>query len=186
MFAKIERLANCTLMLADDFVHLAKAESKIYHYAEVDFLDIVADALDEIWAQASKKSIKIELQAQVECCWVKVNRSLIVRVLSNLLSNAIKYGPADSIVTCKVYKSVSTTPLTLICEISDQGDGIAVEDSRSLFTPFYQATQPSPKGAGLGLSFVKTVIDQHGGTINFSSAARGGAVFTMSLPRLES
>lgn len=185
LFSKIERSAHSTLMLADDFVHLAKAESKIYHYAEVDFLDVVADACDDMWALANKKSMKIEVLAKDDDYWIKINRSLMVRAVSNLLSNAIKYGPENSIVTCRIYKSHGQDPASLVCEISDQGKGIPEQDSSAVFVPFYRAEQPSLQGAGLGLSFVKAVIDQHGGTISYSNEADGGAVFTMSLPSLK-
>ncbi|MDO9419725.1 MAG: hybrid sensor histidine kinase/response regulator [Herminiimonas sp.] len=185
LFAKIERSAHSTLMLADDFVHLAKAESKIYHFNEADFLDIIADANDDMWALANKKSMTITLRTEEEACWVNVNRRLMVRAVSNLLSNAIKYGPPNSIVSCAVSIDRSKKPALVVYEIRDQGNGIAAADQASLFTPFYRADQPLQQGAGLGLSFVKAVLDQHGGSIVFSNAENGGAIFTMSLPCID-
>lgn len=184
LFAKIERSAHSTLMLADDFVHLAKAESKIYHFNEENFFDILADATDDMWALASKKSIRIETHAEKEDYPVNVNRSLMVRAVSNLLSNAIKYGPASSIVSCRLTMDRIQSPARVVCEIADQGDGIAQKDQASLFTPFYRADQPLQQGAGLGLSFVKAVVDQHGGAIDFANSAGGGAIFRLSLPAL--
>lgn len=182
LFSKIERSAHSTLMLADDFVHLAKAESKIYHFSEADFLDIIADANDDMWALANRKSMTITTHTQEEACWVNVNRSLMVRAVSNLLSNAIKYGPPNSIIRCTLTIDRSKDPALVVYEITDQGNGIAEADIASLFTPFYRADQPLQQGAGLGLSFVKAVIEQHGGRIVSSNVENGGAVFTVFLP----
>ncbi|HEY6772474.1 MAG TPA: hybrid sensor histidine kinase/response regulator [Oxalicibacterium sp.] len=185
LFAKIERSAHSTLMLADDFVHLAKAESKIYHCSEADFLDILADTTDDMWALANRKSIRIETHATEEDYPVNVNRSLMVRAVSNLLSNAIKYGPSGSTVSCRLTTERNPSSMRVVCEIADQGNGIAEKDQASLFTPFYRADQPIQQGAGLGLSFVKAVVDQHGGTIDFINSAGGGAIFRLSLPGLD-
>ncbi len=185
LFAKIERSAHSTLMLADDFLHLAKAESKIYHFNEQNFLDILADATDDMWALANKKSIVITTDAAEEEYPVNVNRSLMVRAVSNLLSNAIKYGPSESTVSCRLLVEQGSSPARIVCEIADQGSGIAAKDHASLFTPFYRADEPLQQGAGLGLSFVKAVVDQHDGTIDFTNGKDGGAIFRLSLPVLE-
>lgn len=184
LFAKIERSAHSTLMLADDFVHLAKAESKIYHFSEADFLDILADATDDMWALANRKSIRLETYADDESYRVNVNRSLMVRAVSNLISNAIKYGPPASTVSCRLTMDRRQPETRIVCQIADQGSGIAEKDQASLFMPFYRADQPLQQGAGLGLSFVKAVVDQHGGTIDFMNGTGGGAFFFLSLPAL--
>lgn len=185
LFAKIERSAHSTLMLADDFVHLAKAESKIYHFSETNFLDILADANDDMWALANKKSMTMEVEADDDAYWVNVNRALMVRAISNLLSNAIKYGPPESLVSSRLYMELDKKQMRMVCEIADQGGGIAESDLASLFMPFYRVDESLPQGAGLGLSFVRAVVDQHGGTIDFSNRVGGGAVFKISLPALK-
>jgi CHASE2 domain-containing sensor protein/signal transduction histidine kinase len=201
LFARIEKSVRSTLSLADDFVQLAKAESKDYQLEETDFVSLLADATDEMWALASARGVRLmtavaqsqdaesDVESDVDQYWVRVDRTLMTRVLCNLLSNAIKYGPADAEVHCELQivwqpGAVGQVRTAVQCTISDQGGGIAEDDSALLFTPFYRAGRSGQGGAGLGLAFVKTVMEQHGGTVAFINRPRPGqgAMFVLTLP----
>ncbi|HNK30494.1 MAG TPA: HAMP domain-containing sensor histidine kinase, partial [Ferruginibacter sp.] len=70
--------------------------------------------------------------------------------------------------------------------IKDNGIGIAPEHQRKIFDRFYRITRGelhTSKGFGLGLNFVKKVIDTHGGTIELESEPGKGSCFTISIPR---
>lgn len=196
LFARIEKSVRSTLSLAEDFVQLAKAEAKDYQWEETDFISMLADATDEMWALANAKGVRlvttvegngdaaVESESEADAAeryWVRADRTLMIRVLCNLLSNAVKYGPADAEVVC----DVRIVGATLQCAISDQGAGIAEADSAMLFTPFYRAGRSGQGGAGLGLAFVKTVMEQHGGSVAFINRPRPGqgATFVLTLPR---
>jgi len=106
---------------------------------------------------------------------------LLVRAIANLVSNAIKFSPPQTTVTVRLYR----VPQGLAIDVADQGRGIAEEDQGRLFQPFARlrdTEQDAPAGSGLGLVFVKTVVERHGGEIKLTSAAGAGATFTIFLP----
>jgi signal transduction histidine kinase len=70
--------------------------------------------------------------------------------------------------------------------ISDSGIGIAAEEQTDLFSRFYRtkaATKGAIQGTGLGLAIAKSIVEAHGGTISFESAAGVGTTFFVALPR---
>lgn len=179
---RIEKSVETTLNLADNFVHLAKAESQAYQLQDADFPSILADAADDMWAFAHSKSIAIIINAQVENYWINVDRSLLVRAIGNLLSNAIKFSPPGSQVVCTAKPVQTDSGGYIICSISDQGKGIGASEHTAIFSPFQRAAEQGRDGIGLGLAFVKMVIERHGGTIDVNSVLGKGSIFTVTLP----
>lgn len=185
---RIEKAATTTLSLADSFVQLAHAESNEYRYTDLDFQDLLIDATEEMWTLARSKRIKIVTEIPEGDYPVRVDRSLMTRVLTNLLSNAIKYSPSDTTVTCSLEFNTKNLNDSIICRIQDQGYGIARSDQSRLFQRFQRLghgnTAESIKndGIGLGMVFVKTVIDRHFAHISFTSIAGEGTCFTIEIP----
>lgn len=185
LFARIEKATRKTLGLADNFVQLARAESHEYRLEEVDFQDVLFDATDEMWSLAKNKQIELVTDVPDEEFPVRVDRALMTRALVNLLSNAINYSPAGTRVSCTVRIQSSFEGPQILCSIADQGYGIAPADQIKIFRRFQRLEvpdQPRHDGIGLGLVFVKTVIERHAGQINFSSKIGEGTIFTLSLP----
>ena len=185
LFARIEKASRKTLGLADNFVQLARAESQEYRLEEVDFQDLVFDATDEMWSLAKSKHIELVNDIPPTEYPIKADRALLTRALVNLLSNAINYSPEGTRVTCKVEFQPGLEASHIVCKISDQGYGIAPGDQVKLFRRFQRLeapNQPHHEGIGLGLVFVKTVIERHHGQIGFSSKVGIGTVFTLTLP----
>ena len=108
------------------------------------------------------------------------------QVLSNLLRNALQYTPPGSTVTVRV----GLEPLSgQLCEreslrvsVSDQGPGISDEDAAGIFSAFVRGRQASGKGAGLGLSIAKHIVQAHGGRIWAESEPGQGATFHFTVP----
>lgn len=180
--SRIERSVETTLNLAENFVHLAKAESPAYQLQETDFASMLAEAADNIWAFSHSKSIDIVVDTQVENCWLNVDRSLVVRALGNLLSNAIKFSPEGSQVMCIARPANVSYGNYVRCSIVDHGQGIAPSKHDLIFSPFLRADEQGRDGVGLGLAFVKMVIERHGGKIELASAPGEGSTFTIMLP----
>jgi CHASE2 domain-containing sensor protein/signal transduction histidine kinase len=188
LFSRIEKATRKTLGLADNFVQLARAESQEYRLEEVDFRDIVYDATDEMWSLAQSKKIEITTEIPDDDFPIKVDRSLMTRAIVNLISNAINYSPENTRVTCAIEHQLSFDEPRIICTVSDQGYGIAPADQIKVFQRFQRLElphQPRQEGIGLGLVFIKTVIERHAGQISFSSKVGEGTVFTISLPCIE-
>jgi signal transduction histidine kinase len=70
----------------------------------------------------------------------------------------------------------------LHCRIADQGYGIATEDLEVIFHPFHRSRGVEGSGAGLGLAFVRTVVQRHGGTVDVESKLGEGTSFNLRLP----
>ena len=195
-FARIEKASRRTLGLADNFVQLARAESHEYRLDEVDFRDLLFDATDEMWSLAKGKRIEIVTEIDEAMDYpVQVDRALMTRALTNLLSNAINYSPDGARIVCSL--ALADAPQDgraqlrqkaapgVSCQIRDAGYGIALADQQKLFRRFARVDlpdQPRHDGIGLGLVFVKTVVERHLGTIGFVSAPGEGTCFTLVLP----
>jgi len=180
--ARVEKLVQSTLTLADDFVHLAKAKSTSYHLQESDIQSMLADAADDMWAFARSRGIKVTVDVQTGDDWVCVDRPLMVRALGNLLSNAIKYSPFGGEVRCHAHTVHYGDRNYIQCSIEDEGCGISDAMKEQIFSPFPRRERPGRDGVGLGLAFVKMVVERHGGTISCESQAGKGCIFTLSLP----
>ena len=184
-FQRIEKASRKTLDLADNFVQLARAESQEYRVEDVDMQQVVEDAIDEMWAPAQAKRIALTTEFPEEECVAAIDRALMTRVVINLLSNAIKYSHPDTRITCRVRLQADITHPMVVCTVADQGYGIAQADQLRLFRRFqriHNEDQPRQDGVGLGLVFVKTVVERHQGYIGFTSKPGEGTTFNISLP----
>ena len=183
---RLERYAHQTLSLADDFVHLARAESGRFVVESFNLSDAVLDAVDDLWPLADAKKIRIVSDVPDEEALVTGDRALITRSITNLLGNALKYSDERTTAQARVRLEGDQ----VVCEIRDEGRGIAAEDLPKLFEAFSRLAPPegapaaaAAPGAGLGLAFVKAVIERHRGTITVTSQEGKGSTFGFRLPR---
>jgi signal transduction histidine kinase len=182
---RIEQYARRTLSLSEQFLQLARAESKAHETAVEDLGAITEEAVDDVWTAAEKKGIRIEVRWDGEPLPVLADRPLLLRAVVNLLTNAVKYSPEKTTVTVTVAERHVGDGLWHVCEVADQGYGISAENQARLFERyrrFSEPGQPKAQGAGLGMAFVKTVIEKHGGTIGVASKPGKGSTFTIILP----
>lgn len=103
-------------------------------------------------------------------------------ILNNLLDNATKYSKDAPIIKIKVEETETNFTLS----ISDRGIGISKEAQKKIFDKFYRVPTGNlhdVKGFGLGLSYVKTMVEAHNGTIRLDSDPGQGSVFTINLPK---
>ncbi|MBV6274120.1 CHASE2 domain-containing protein [Alcaligenaceae bacterium CGII-47] len=177
----VEHYARDTLRLVDGFVHLARAEVVEMNCHEQDLIELVAGACDARWPQATQRSIVIDFTPAIDHAYAQVDSSLLTRAIGNLLDNAIHYSPEGSSIRC----DVSRDETSWLIQVHDQGPGIAPEQIATLYEPFErlnQQTRGSPPGSGLGLAFVRTVMQRHGGSISCTSTPNQGSTFTARLP----
>jgi signal transduction histidine kinase len=101
-------------------------------------------------------------------------------VVTNLLANANKYGPEDSEIT------VGAAPIGAQVElwVEDAGTGAPDLEDTAIFERFYRAAdrEPDPRGLGLGLWIVKSIVERHGGRVHAGRTAAGTTRFTVTLP----
>ncbi|MGN1056376.1 MAG: CHASE2 domain-containing protein, partial [Comamonas sp.] len=184
LIERIQRYARNGLALADDFVHLARAQNTRVQRQPVELGAIIDQALDDTWAAAHAKMVELDWMPQDEEAWVLGDASMLRRACVNLISNAIKYGPVEGTVYC----SLQAVGKEWCISVRDEGEGISAKEQERLFAPFMRQQQhesgPIP-GIGLGLAYVHTTAQQHSGRIEVSSADGDGACFRLYLPKVE-
>jgi CHASE2 domain-containing sensor protein/signal transduction histidine kinase len=182
---RIEGYARRTLALADNFVHLARAETHNYAMEVVNLVDVLVEAVDGLWPQSTAKEIVVTTQGCDDEYLVHADRSLLTRALINLVDNAIKYTDPGGRVDCRLWAAPSPAGPSVICTIADNGRGMSADQLSHLFEQFRRAPSDGKAhidGVGLGLAFVQTVVQRHGGVITCESKPMEGAVFTVTLP----
>lgn len=177
---RIERHARRTLDLAEEFVQLARAESSTYRLETVNLSDLLDEAVDEVWPQAQARQVVIQVQHPDAPALCKADRGLLTRAMANLIGNAVKYGgPEQTEVRCALQRVGAGWRVA----ITDQGPGMTPEQQQRLFQQFARLDpeQGAARGVGLGLVFVRTVVERHGGRIEVSSQPGHGATFHFTL-----
>lgn len=109
---------------------------------------------------------------------VPFDSALIEQVLVNLLDNAAKYTPPGSLIEL----SASRNDQNVRVEVADRGPGLQPGDEQRIFDKFYRARPTPTRGAGLGLSICRAIVEIHGGRIWAENRPGGGARFCFTLP----
>lgn len=149
-----------------------------------DIVTLLQQAIDLLEESFEEKSIEIQFQPPSYIPPVRCYKQLMVRVFVNLLANSLKYTPKGGKVKISLHTYFSKQG-TGVLEIvfKDTGVGICEEDRAKIFEPFYRGKNVSlVEGDGLGLTFVKEVIDLHKGKILVESEQNLGSVFSILLP----
>lgn len=130
--------------------------------------------------QARKSGTRIEVSLDDPVPHVQADRTMIEQVLLNLTRNGIQAMEGDTPLDRRVLRMAAqrTHPRWVTITVRDAGSGIAPEVAQRLFTPFFTTRA---EGMGLGLSLCRTVVEQHGGALDFSSGPQG-TEFRFTLP----
>lgn len=146
--------------------------------------DVVRETLASLQPTAKKKRIRLVEQPSQRLPPVAADRSLITQVVANLVGNAIKYSPEKTTVTVTTALEADTVRLC----VEDRGYGIPPESVDRVWEKFYRVArdgqEKDEESTGLGLSFVREVVEQHGGTVTLESEVGRGSKFSFTLPRL--
>ena len=150
---------------------------------EVDVNALVREAAEHMALQAERRggSIAVELGAADGA--VVADKTHLANVAHNLLDNAIKYSPEVPRVTVRTEDLRSGN---IRVSVTDEGVGMSREDQRQIFEKFFRVhtgNRHDVKGFGLGLSYVKAVVEAHGGRVDVESAPGRGSTFAVELPR---
>lgn len=176
---RISALARHTLELAENFVQLARLGCRPFAPEVVDLGDSLADAIDTVWPQATRRGVRIIGQGFDESACLLGERDTLTRLFINLLDNAVKFGPDAGEIRCRIEQDREVG--TLVAAIEDQGAGIEPDRVPSLFGRF-GATALKGGGAGLGLAYAKAAAERHGGSIVYESNQPHGARLVVTLP----
>lgn len=143
--------------------------------------NLIHSALNNYQLQIKDKDGKVELKLDAADDEIIADENHFTNLLSNLFDNAIKYSKENLVL--KV--STCNTSKNLQIKTQDNGIGMSKETVKRVFEKFYRAhtgNVHNVKGFGLGMSYVKTVIDVHKGRIKVDSTAGKGSCFTVEVP----
>ena len=131
--------------------------------------------ITEKWKQ---KEIDLQFTSRPVHC--VTDPDLSMQVWTNLLDNAVKYSSDSVHLMIDIQEENDTARVT----IADNGIGMSEEDQRHIFEQFYQVEHSHvQEGNGLGLTIVKTIVDQLGGSISVESEIGKGSTFQIILPK---
>jgi signal transduction histidine kinase len=141
------------------------------------------DIVDSFAPLAASRNTAITLDAEphVIAC---IDRDAFRQILLNLLDNAVKYGDAGQTIAVSVQR-VNGCVRT---RVEDQGPGVAPDERDVIFRAFHRGREGARSGSGgggIGLSIVRTLAEQHGGSVSVENAPGGGARFTLDIPPAE-
>ncbi len=146
--------------------------------------DVVRETLGSLHPLAKKKRIRLVEQPSAQLPPVAADKMLITQVVTNLVDNAIKFSPERTTVTISTALEADAVRV----QVEDRGYGIPPEAVDRVWEKFYRVARDGQdkeqESTGLGLSFVREVVEQHGGTVALESEVGRGSKFSFTLPRL--
>lgn len=149
--------------------------------SEVNMHDLIEKVLNSQSVQIEQKAGEIELEFDAADEVVFCDELHISNVLNNLVDNAIKYSPEKLHLTVKTINENQGISIA----ITDQGLGMSKEQTHRIFDTFYRVPTGNVhdvKGFGLGLSYVRKMVEAHDGTVEVQSRLNHGSTFTIWLP----
>jgi signal transduction histidine kinase len=169
------------------FLSVAKLEQKDRQEVAMIPLtldDVVRDTITNLQPTAKRKRIRLVERDVQRLPPVAADRSLITQAVANLIDNAIRYSPERTSVTLSAALESDAVRLT----VEDRGYGIPPEDQDRVWEKFYRVSRDGrikeEESTGLGLSFVREVVEQHGGRVFLESEVGRGSKVGFTLPRL--
>jgi len=125
----------------------------------------------------AERGVELQLPEPGPALSLQADPKRLRQVLLNLLRNAIQASPPGGTVAVRLQQD-RTGWLRL--DVSDPGPGIAEEMRQRIFEPFFTSRQ---QGTGLGLALARKIVEEHGGSIEFTCPPGGGTTFTVRLPQ---
>jgi two-component system phosphate regulon sensor histidine kinase PhoR len=143
--------------------------------------ELLSGIADNFQLQLQDKNGKIEFLFNAANDLVHADEVHFTNILSNLIDNAIKYSKEKLVIKLITHR----TPKFFIIQVQDNGIGMSKETVKRVFEKFYRAhtgNLHNVKGFGLGMSYVKSVVDAHKGKIKVESTLGKGSTFTIEIP----
>lgn len=143
--------------------------------------EVIEGILDNFQLQLDEKQATLDLQLNAKKDLIEADEVHFTNLVSNLMDNAVKYSKDQ------LHLKLSTTSSAryITIKLEDNGIGMSKETQKRIFEKFYRAHTGNihnVKGFGLGLSYVKTMVDAHEGKIKVDSLLGRGTVFTIDMP----
>ncbi|MEZ4978718.1 MAG: HAMP domain-containing sensor histidine kinase [Chitinophagales bacterium] len=189
-----EKIANYTKIIKDENTRLGNHIESVLQVAqldreeiklrveELDFHELLEDLLLKFQLRLEDTAASIDLHLDATNSKIRGDKNHLVNLLSNLLDNAIKYRSERNL---EIKLNTSNRKNDFVFSIEDNGIGMSNSDQKKIFTKFYRVPTGNihnVKGFGLGLSYVKTIVEAHKGEIEVQSEANKFTRFIVTLP----
>jgi len=181
---KLEKSNEQGVQLIEDLLQLYRMESK--QEPEIEKINIESyfeDLFQKHVDNAGLKNIKIHKEIKCDTADFHTDPDYLHRIMDNLISNALKFSYKGSTIEIKIVKENKELQIKVI----DYGMGILPEEQAKVFQKFQKMSNKPTAGestSGLGLSIVKTLVEQLNGSIDFESTPGRGTSFRLVLPDL--
>jgi two-component system phosphate regulon sensor histidine kinase PhoR len=173
MNSQVEKVLQMALLDKRDFQ---------LNLTEVNLHDVIERALQNISLQVEKRGGTTSSQLQATQPVVQGDQTHLANIINNLLDNANKYSPDTPVIQVTTRDRADGVEVT----VSDQGLGMSKEARKHIFDKFYRVHTGDlhdVKGFGLGLSYVKAIMDAHKGSVDVRSEPGKGSDFVLFFPR---
>ncbi|MBS0339139.1 MAG: CHASE domain-containing protein [Proteobacteria bacterium] len=186
LVARSAQSSDRLVRLINDVLDVERIEARLMHYAMTvqPLAPLVEQAMDATRAYAQQHGVELDLQARLDDVRVLADADRIVQVMVNLLSNAVKFTGPSKRVTIRMGQAPSAVRVSVI----DDGAGIPESFRGRIFERFSQADSSDRRqkgGTGLGLNICRSIVQEHGGRIDYASTLGQGSEFFFELPVVE-
>lgn len=147
----------------------------------MDVHELILDTIRKIGLQVEARSGTINTDLQAAYPFLKADKVHLANVFFNLLDNANKYTPVNP----RIRVSTENSSHGILVHVEDSGIGISRANQKKIFDNLYRISTGNihdVKGFGLGLSYVKAIVEKHGGWVTVSSEPKKGSRFTVFIP----
>lgn len=173
-------------IVARQFMDLARMSPLALQLSleQVDLRQVLPDWLKPFRLTAREAGIRLGTAFPEEKMEVTLDRERFAWVVSNLVANALRVCPEGSEINIALRREKENDECGIVLQVEDDGPGIAPELESRLFQPFsHGRTAGRQEGlVGLGLAIASTIVEAHGGNIQYSRRKSGGSLFTVRLP----
>jgi two-component system phosphate regulon sensor histidine kinase PhoR len=148
---------------------------------KVDIHQLLRNTVESLYLNHSEKKVQVDFQLDASNCEINADKLHVRNIFSNLVDNAVKYSVKDPHIQCKT----SNSEQGINIEFIDNGIGMSFETQKHIFDRFYRVPTGNihnVKGFGLGLYYVKTMVEAHGGSVSVKSEVNKGSRFSVYLP----
>src|SRR5690606_25874317 len=148
----------------------------------INVIDLIHDAQDHFELLVEKRGGSMKVQIDINDPYSEGDLFQLSNIINNLLDNAKKYSRDAPLITI----DARDTEKEILISVKDQGIGMTKETQKKIFDKFYRVPTGNihdVKGFGLGLAYVKTMVEAHHGKINVESELEKGSNFTIHIPR---
>ncbi len=153
------------------------------NFGNYDIVAIVEDITMAAVEYVESKGMTLIFDTDVEEKIIGIDRENIERIILNLLSNAVKFSKDDGTIMVSIHDLGDKVQIS----VKDNGIGIPEELQEKIFDRFVQGEDlftRSHEGSGIGLSLVKSIVENHGGKTYVKSIVNGGSEFIVELPNI--